>query len=133
MEKVEWIFQVRDGQLPIQELQRIKNNRPNDRVLVGTNVKPTASTLKGFKKVEFPTVPLSVVEEVIVTDFEVSPKQASILVNFYGTIPEILKHLNQISYTHEKHLGANFQNLKDLSKSQLKNLKVLCQNGVAPL
>lgn len=27
-------------------------------------------------------------------DFEISVKEAAILVNFYGTVPEILKHLN---------------------------------------
>lgn len=75
------------------------------------------SGLKGFTKIEFPAVPLSVVQETIVSDFEVSKKEAAILVRFYGTVPEILAHLNEISYTHEKHLGANFQNIKDLTKA----------------
>lgn len=73
MQKVQWVFEVRDAELPLDELERIKNNRPNDRIIVGVNRKPTTS-LKGYKKVQFPAVPIEVVQEVIVNDFEVSAK-----------------------------------------------------------
>lgn len=113
MQKVEWIFLVRDGQLPVDQLEKIKSTRPKDRVIVGVNKK---SKVKGYKLIQFPPIDLKVVEKVIATQFEISAKEAAILVNYYGTVPEILKHLDQISYTHQKHLGSNYQNLKDLGK-----------------
>lgn len=42
----------------MEELEKIRNTRPNDRVVVGVDRKPGAAILKGYKKIEFPAVPL---------------------------------------------------------------------------
>jgi len=62
VDKIEWIFIIKNGEIPLQEINGLISRRPKDKIVIGTEEK---SNVKRFKKLEYPAILLADIQNVI--------------------------------------------------------------------